>query len=329
MELTPSAAGRLWRYARAASAALDVLAGHVVLFRWGELVFVTFGLFAGLGALLALAWMGALLVGQGVAPEAFLRLALAASVAVVVGSWLGGLVLDWRVVLREPRVALRRPMFVSWGGLLGLCLTMAVLGPRLGVGVLVLLDAAARAVPLGHAFGRLGCLSYGCCFGRPTRGPLAITYHDPEAKAVRLFGLRHVPLHPTALYEAVLDVGLLVVANAAAAAGAPIGVPAALGFALYGLGRFAIEFLRDNVGYVIVPGNDVLPPLALNHFLSLGLVAIGGFVWATVGSQGGPAPAVSYAAAVNGAPVLLAAVAPAAAVVFLGFSVHRGRVGRW
>ena len=171
------------------SAALDWLADQVVLFRHGDLVFVTFGLFAALGAFLTLAGMGLILIGQGVSFGAFVALALGASALVVIGSWVVAQLLDFRMLLRQPRQALRRPVFASWGGLLMVPLVFAVFSWQTGLALLVLVDAFARAMPIGHALGRLGCLSYGCCYGRPTNQRLAITYRNPLAKAVRVRGL--------------------------------------------------------------------------------------------------------------------------------------------
>ncbi len=65
---------------------LDLLGDRVVLFRWGSAVFVTFGLFAGMGALVSMTGMGGLLVAQGVSVRIFLLLALVGSAAVVLGS---------------------------------------------------------------------------------------------------------------------------------------------------------------------------------------------------------------------------------------------------
>ena len=78
------------------SAALDWLADRVVLFRHGDLVFVPFGLFAALGSFLTLAWMGVILIGQGISVGAFVTLALVASALVVLGSWLLAQLLDFR-----------------------------------------------------------------------------------------------------------------------------------------------------------------------------------------------------------------------------------------
>lgn len=308
--------------------ALDFLADRVVLFRCGNAVFVTFGLFAGLGALLSMTAMGGLLVVQGVAVHVFLLLTLAGSAAVVLGSWVAGQVFDYELLLRSPRDALRRPVFVSWGGLVGMLLVLAVFAPFTGLGLLVILDAAARSVPLGHALGRLGCLSYGCCFGRPTGSLVAITYRNPEAKAVRVAGLQHVPLHPAAFYEAVLDCGILVVANAASWIGVPHGVPTALAFLLYGLGRFAVEFLRDDRDRFARPPLAMLPALSVNHLLCLALVAVVTLALPAL-FRGDTAPFVSWTASLAAAPALLPITAPSAGLVFLGFSLHRGRVGEW
>ncbi len=80
--------------------ALDSVGNRVVLFRCGNAVFVTFGLFAGVGALLSMTAMGGLLVAEGVPGSVFLLLVLAGSAAVVFGSWLAGQLLDYELLLR-------------------------------------------------------------------------------------------------------------------------------------------------------------------------------------------------------------------------------------
>jgi phosphatidylglycerol:prolipoprotein diacylglycerol transferase len=305
------------------SAALDWLAQRVVLFRHGDLVFVTFGLFAALGAFLTLAWMGVILIGQGVSIQAFVILALVASALVVLGSWLLAQLLDFRLLLQKPREALRRPVFASWGGLLIVPLVFGIFSWHSGVAVLVLVDAFARSMPIGHALGRLGCLSYGCCFGRPTGRRLAITYRNPLAKAVRIGGLQNVRLHPAALYEAVLDLGILLVVNTAALLGAPLGVPSALALVLYGLGRFAIEFSKDNDGRI------VLGRCAVNHLISLAMAALGALLLHSILLAPEATPVIAWASALDTVPRLLPALAPSAMVIFAGYSVHRRSVGSW
>jgi hypothetical protein len=312
------------RLASAVAAALDRLGERVVLFRYGDWVFVSFGLFAGVGAWLTMALTGFLLIGQGVAAAEFLRLTLAGCAAVVGGSWLLARFLDLRAPVADRAAEPPRPAFVSWGGLFALLLVLVVFGTLSGHGELVVLDALARSIPLGHAIGRLGCLSYGCCFGRPNAGPLAVTYRTPEAKAVRVGGRYGVPLHPAPLYEAILDVALFAAVNTAAWAGAPLGAATALVLFGYGCGRFAIEFLRDN-GESPVAGR-----ITLNQRIALAL-GLTGAVLAGSALLGDPAvaPPFAWTAPLRDAPWLAATTLPGALTVFVGFSLHRGEVGRW
>ena len=59
------------------------------------------------------------------------------------------------------------------------------------------IDIGAMAVPLAHAFGRLGCLSVGCCHGKACDLPWAIRLNTELVEP----SLRGVPIHPTQLYE--------------------------------------------------------------------------------------------------------------------------------
>ena len=59
-----------------------------------------------------------------------------------------------------------------------------------------MIDVLAPGLVIAHAFGRIGCLSAGCCYGRPTDVPWAIKLHSDIVDE----SLRGVPLHPTQIY---------------------------------------------------------------------------------------------------------------------------------
>jgi phosphatidylglycerol:prolipoprotein diacylglycerol transferase len=307
----------------AVSQQLDRLGDRVILFRIGNLLFVTFGLFAALGALATLFGAGVILIGQGMSASSYLAMGGVSCVTVVAGSWAVAQALDFRLVLKSPRVMLMRPVFASWGGILLLPFVFAGFARITGLDTLVLLDAVCRTILIGHAIGRLGCLSYGCCFGRPTTHRLAITYHNPAAKAVRVADLHGVPLHPAAFYEASMDLAIFLLVNLAAAAGAPIGIPSALTFLFYGIGRFAIEFVKDNHGRML------FGPIALNHIICVATSAAGLLMLRAVLAGPEVPPQTSWsvglATLLEAWPAMLSAVA----VVFVGFSLHRHRVGGW
>ena len=314
---------RLDELARVVSAVLDWLADRVVLFRVGDIVFVSFGLFAALGTLVTMTGMGVILLGQGLGARTFLGIAIFGSAAVVLGSWLLAQLFDFRMVLENPREALRRPVFISWGGLFGLPVVFGLFSWLSDFSLPLLLDALARTLPIGHALGRLGCLSYGCCYGQPTRQPLAITYQNPLSKAVRVGNRHNVRLHPAALYEAVMDMGILFIVHVAVAVETPVGVPAAMAIMLYALGRFAIEFVKDN------GGRKLFGSWAVNHACCLLMFALGALLLCHALAAPQSTPGVAWLTGVAAVRELLPAIVLCAFTVFLGFSLHRGRVGAW
>lgn len=321
---TPARPG-VWIRSRAdlLNSSLDWLGERVVLFRIGNLVFVTFGMFAALGAFSATALLAVILLGQGLGSGAFLSFTLFGSAAVVAASWLFGQILDYRPLLSDPLAALRRPVFVSWGGIAALPVVVLVFSQLSGASELMLADALARTSLIGLALGRFGCLSYGCCFGRPTDGPVAIRYRNPLSKAVRMGGMQHIRLHPAALYEAGMNLVILLLVNLAAGLGAPLGVPSALALILYGLCRFLVEFVRDQSGREAIGG------WATNHLISLLMVVVGGLLLISVLDIAAPPLPVAWGVGFESARVLLPGMLPGALVVFLGFSTHRRSVGAW
>jgi phosphatidylglycerol---prolipoprotein diacylglyceryl transferase len=60
------------------------------------------------------------------------------------------------------------------------------------------LDILNVGLVIGHMFGRFGCLSAGCCYGKPTGQGWGVRFHTDMVDA----SLRGIPLHPTQLYEA-------------------------------------------------------------------------------------------------------------------------------
>ncbi|HEX4343438.1 MAG TPA: prolipoprotein diacylglyceryl transferase [Verrucomicrobiae bacterium] len=64
-------------------------------------------------------------------------------------------------------------------------------------------DVLAPGIALGHAFGRIGCLLNGCCYGRVCTLPWAI--HFPAGHETYPNGV-----HPTEIYESLLNFSLYV-----------------------------------------------------------------------------------------------------------------------
>jgi phosphatidylglycerol---prolipoprotein diacylglyceryl transferase len=100
-------------------------------------------------------------------------------------------------------------------------------------------------LPFAHAIGRIGCLFGGCCFGTTTTLPWAITFSDPLVAAMG--APLGVPLHPVALYEALLELANFAVLKARFSSGASAMTLGRTWLALYAIERFGLEFLRGDV----------------------------------------------------------------------------------
>jgi phosphatidylglycerol:prolipoprotein diacylglycerol transferase len=107
-------------------------------------------------------------------------------------------------------------------------------------------DVFAPGIALGHVIGRLGCLFAGCCFGRPTDVPWAITFHN-EFAARNVGTPLGIPIHPTQLYEVGAELLILIVLLATERKGRPFPGRTFWGYMLlYGISRFTIEFYRND-----------------------------------------------------------------------------------
>ncbi len=97
----------------------------------------------------------------------------------------------------------RQGGMVFYGGFLGAVAVALLYLQVKGMPMWKVGDVLAPSIPLGQAFGRLGCLMNGCCYGRSCEWPWAL--HFPADHVAHGTGL-----HPTQIYEALLCVGLSV-----------------------------------------------------------------------------------------------------------------------
>ena len=95
----------------------------------------------------------------------------------------------------------QRGGLVFYGGLIGSSLACILYVRRKQLPLWRIADVLAPSVALGHAFGRLGCLMNGCCYGRACDLPWVI--HFPAGHETRGVGV-----HPTQIYESLLNFSL-------------------------------------------------------------------------------------------------------------------------
>jgi len=132
-----------------------------------------------------------------------------------------------------------------YGGLFGGVLGGFIYARRHGLPVGKLADAAAPAMILGQAIGRVGCFFNGDHQGTVANVPWATMYTNPNT-LVPDFG---VPRHPTQVYEGLFDLALFGVIWFLRKRIHVDGVLFWIYAALYSLGRFWISFLRIDADF--------------------------------------------------------------------------------
>ena len=138
-------------------------------------------------------------------PAALLRLSAIVIGSGLVGARLGHILTAERAgYVADPLRLLRfwEGGMVLFGGLIGAFVVGWWWCRRTGLGLARVGDLAAPAVAVGIALGRLGCLTAGCCFGRPidwpggTEWPWGLVFLSGQVPSA----LRGVALHPTQVY---------------------------------------------------------------------------------------------------------------------------------
>lgn len=229
---------------------------YPVLFRIGDFEVTSFGVLVAIGALAGLWIMRRELQRSRLPPGA-----LDAAVAGIFGGLAGAKLLWVAEHLGEEQwldLLLSRGGMSWFGGFAGGVLTGLVVIRRKQLPILPVLAAAAPALAIGHAIGRIGCFLVGDDYGRPTALPWGVAF--PE-------GLSTVPVHPTQLYEAAALIPVAWLLFRWRREGRSDRFVLGAYLLLAGGIRFAIEFVRIN--------ERVLGPLSVAHLASLLALFIG------------------------------------------------------
>ncbi len=179
------------------------------------------------------------------------NLILSLLVAGVVGSRVAHVVEYWRADGFDRDFmsvfALWNGGLVFYGGLFAGVLVFAAWCAARRERPLALADLLAVGVPLGHAFGRIGCFFHGCCWGRLSDSALALSFPagSPAYYAHHLPGAaRSLPVLPTQLFESAALFALFALLYFLYRR--LKGFTAAAYLTGYGVIRFFMEFLRDD-----------------------------------------------------------------------------------
>jgi phosphatidylglycerol---prolipoprotein diacylglyceryl transferase len=178
---------------------------HPVAFEIGGFAIYWYGIFAALGFIAGFGTAGRRAPREGLTAEAIMNLAPWVIGGAVIGARILYVISYWKEDFANKPLwevlMIRRSGLVFYGGLIGSCLGTIYYCASRKLPLWKVADVIAPSVALGHAFGRLGCLMTGCCYGRACVFPWAI--HFPEDHWTK-----GAPVHPTQIYESLLNFGL-------------------------------------------------------------------------------------------------------------------------
>ncbi len=228
----------------------------------GKITIHGYGLMIGIGFLIAV------LVGmyrakkKGMNQEAILDIAIYCILAGFLGGKLLYVIVEWKRFIDNPLAVLGSSGFVVYGGIITGVLTGYIYCRIKKISFVKYFDLVMPEIAIAQGFGRIGCFLAGCCYGRPTDSWLGVVF-PPEALAPS-----GVKLLPTQLFMSAGDFLIALILILYSRKNKIDGNVGAGYLILYGVGRFGIEFLRnDSRGSVGV--------LSTSQFISLFIVAIG------------------------------------------------------
>lgn len=249
------------------------------LFHIGSFAVPTYGILVATGVLVGL-WISVRnSARQGVKPENAWDFGIALVLAGILGSKILYILLDWKTYAEHPKdifsLATLQAGGVFSGGLIGAFVVAWWFLRKYKMPALATCDAFAPGLAMGHAIGRLGCFSAGCCYGKPTAHFWGITFTNPVANANAGTPL-NIPLEPTQLIESAAELIIFGILTWMFARKKFDGQIFGAYMFLYGIARFLIEFLRGDPGR---GGPYFGGALSGTQLISIGLVLAGGLLW--------------------------------------------------
>ena len=200
----------------------------------------------GYGLMIGLGVMAALLLGDyrakkfGLNGDHIYGMTFSAVILGFVAARILFIITEWENFLANPMRYLSGAGFVVYGGIIGGALTIYGFCKLKKIDMLSYLDLMVPSVALAQGFGRVGCFLAGCCYGRETDSWCGVVFTNSD------FAPNGVKLLPTQLFMAAGDLVIMAALLWYAKKRPMRGRTSMLYLILYSVGRFIIEFLRND-----------------------------------------------------------------------------------
>jgi len=178
-------------------------------------------------------------------------------------------IIGWETYSQYPAGDLLGYIFgelVFYGGLIGGAIAGFLFCRGFKIPMIPVFDGLAVVVPVGHAFGRLGCLMGGCCYGMEVspNHPFAIVYPPYSLAAPPGIPLLAIPIIE-AVSLIIIAALVFLVYMKTRAKGFCLGVY----LSLYAINRFVLEYYRGDAH------RGFYGPFSTSQYISMGIFIIG------------------------------------------------------
>ncbi|MBD5455514.1 MAG: prolipoprotein diacylglyceryl transferase [Lachnospiraceae bacterium] len=230
------------------------------LFSIGPVTVHGYGLMIGIGVICCIIMGMKRAKKYGLSDDAVIDIAILGLIAGFLGAKLLFVIVEWKSFIADPLSLLGSQGFVVYGGITAGVLAAIIYCKRKKLIFLEYFDLCAASIALAQAFGRIGCFMAGCCYGKETDLPIGVIF--PESSLAPT----GVKVLPTQLFSSAGNFCIMFLLLWHYKHRKKVGDSGFFYMLLYGVGRFFMEFLRnDDRGKVGV--------LSTSQFISLLIVA--------------------------------------------------------
>ena len=179
-----------------------------IAFHLGPIPIYWYGILVATGFILGISTAARRARTVGESPDAVMDLSIWLLVGGVIGARFLYVISYWDQSFAGQPISeifkIRNGGMVFYGGFIGGILGLLLYTRWKKLKVLQMADILAPSLPLGHAFGRVGCLMTGCCYGKESSAPWAVRF--PEGHPTFPSNV-----HPTQIYSSLLNIILFAI----------------------------------------------------------------------------------------------------------------------
>lgn len=239
------------------------------LFSIGPFVVHSYGLMIAIGALLAFYTAMYRAKRKGLDSEFVFDVGFYAMILGLISTRLLFYIVELPNIIKDPSILWNfNEGYVVYGGIIGGVLTGVVYCKMKKKNFFDYFDLIMPSIVLAQGFGRIGCFLAGCCYGRETDSALGVVFHNSQ------FAPNNVKLIPTQVISSAGDFLICFILILYAKRSKRRGQVGAMYLILYSVGRFLVEFLRNDY-------RGSLGIFSTSQIISFGIVVIGVILFVT------------------------------------------------